>query len=150
MQKKITMNIHRFWLIMLGILVGVSPGSLTVMPTPMARAQTTRRELQLSQTGSGIYSVNSRFQESITAASINVDSSGNAELTFWDSRENPVKLTGNIARETASGLEMTITGATIPGVIGTANIRYNSHNEISSIFVAGTIEGQRFSINFSQ
>nr|WP_317269991.1 hypothetical protein [Arthrospira sp. PLM2.Bin9] len=145
-----TMNIYRFGLIMVGILVAVSPWSSTMMTTPMAIAQTTRRELQLSQTGSGIYSVNSRFQESITAASLNVDSSGNAELTFWDSRENSVKLTGNIARETASGVEMIITGATIPGVMGTANIRYNNNNEISSIFVAGTIEGQRFSINFSQ
>lgn len=144
------MSIYQFWLIVAGILVSVSPLSSTIMRTPMARAQTTRREMQLTQTGSGIYSVNSRFQELITAVAVDVDSSGNAELTFWDSRENTVKLMGNISRETASGIEIIITGSTIPGVMGTANVRYDSRNEISSIFVAGTIEQQRFSINFSQ
>ncbi|MEB3885064.1 hypothetical protein [Lyngbya sp. CCY1209] len=140
------MNIYRALAILVAALsVGISPVA------PIAIAQRVPGEaLEIVQAGNGVYSLNSRFREFITAASVTIDDDGNAELTFWDENENPVTLTGEVTRWVPFGVKISVTGANIADLRGTADVQFSTDNAIGSIFVAGTLNGDRFSINFSQ
>jgi len=140
------MNVYRSLAILVAALsVGISPVS------PIAEAQRVPGEaLEIVQPGNGVYSLNSRFREFITAASVTIDDDGNAELTFWDENENPVTLTGEVTRWVPFGVKISVTGANIADLRGTADVQFSPDDAIGSIFVAGTLNGDRFSINFSQ
>ncbi|MGC9526519.1 MAG: hypothetical protein ACP5D7_13370 [Limnospira sp.] len=140
------MNVYRSLAVLVAALsVGISPVA------PIAIAQRVPGEaLEIVQAGNGVYSLNSRFREFISAASVTIDDDGNAELTFWDENENPVTLTGEVTRWVPYGVKISVTGANVADLRGTADVQFSSDDVIGSIFVAGTLNGDRFSINFSQ
>ena len=132
-------------ILVVALSVGISPVS------PIAEAQRVPGEaLEITQSGSGVYSLNSRFREFITAASVAIDDDGSAEVTFWDENENPVTLTGEVTRWVPYGVKISVTGANVADLRGTADVQFSADDAIGSIFVAGTLNGDRFSINFSQ
>ena len=140
------MNGYRFFAILITVLsVGIGP------VTSIATAQQILAEaIEIVQQGNGVYSRNSRFREFITAASVTIDENGNADLTFWDENDNTVTLTGEVTRRVPYGVKISVTGANVADIMGTADIQFSPDNVIGSIFVAGTVNGERFSINFSQ
>lgn len=108
-------------------------------------------ELSLSQTGTGVYSVNNRFRGSITSVSIQVNEKGEAELIFQNNQQQLVHFKGQLLRRDPYSIRVDLTDSDVLDASGVADIQYSSdHSLIYSIFVAGTVENQIFSINFSR
>ncbi|WP_413163671.1 hypothetical protein ACL6C3_29780 [Capilliphycus salinus ALCB114379] len=108
-------------------------------------------EISLSQEGTGTYSLNSRFQGTITFVSLTVNKDGEAELTFRNSEEQLVRFQGEVIRRDPYRMRVSLTDSERLDASGVADIQYSPDNSlIYSIFVAGTVENQIFSINFSR
>ncbi|EAW35528.1 hypothetical protein [Lyngbya sp. PCC 8106] len=108
-------------------------------------------DVRLTQEGTGTYSINNRFRGTITFVSVSIDDNGKTELIFRNSNEQLVHFQGQVTRRDPFGIKIDLIDSDISDASGVADIQYSSDlSLISSIFVAGTIENQIFSINFSR
>ncbi|MEB3280167.1 MAG: hypothetical protein VKK42_14730 [Lyngbya sp.] len=108
-------------------------------------------EITLTQEGTGTYSINSRFRGTITFVSIKVNENGEAELIFRNRDEPLVRFQGKVTRRDPYRIRVDLTDSDVLDASGVADIQYSPDNSlIYSIFVAGTVENQIFSINFSR
>lgn len=108
-------------------------------------------DISLTQEGAGTYSINNRFRGTITFVSVRVDESGEAELIFRNSNEQLVRFQGEVTRRDPYGIKVNLTESDVLNASGVADIQYSPDNSsIYSIFVAGTVDNQIFSINFSR
>ncbi|MDY7023788.1 MAG: hypothetical protein SWJ54_20980 [Cyanobacteriota bacterium] len=108
-------------------------------------------EIDLTQEGTGTYSVNSRFRGRITDVSLRVSESGEAELIFQNSDQQLVRFRGEVIRRDPYGIKVDLTDSDVLDASGVADIQYSSDRSlIYSIFVAGTVDNQIFSISFNR
>ncbi|MFY7804114.1 MAG: hypothetical protein ACOVQ7_11860 [Limnoraphis robusta] len=108
-------------------------------------------ELSVSQEGTGVYSLNNRFRGTITSVSVKVNENGETELIFRNNDQQLARFKGQLIRRDPYGIRVNLTESDILDASGVANIQYSSDKSlIYSIFVAGTVENQIFSINFSR
>jgi hypothetical protein len=108
-------------------------------------------DVRLTQEGTGTYSINNRFRGTITFVSVRIDDNGETELIFRNSNEQLVRFQGQVTRRDPFGIKIDLIDSDISDASGVADIQYSSDlSLIYSIFVAGTIENQIFSINFSR
>ncbi|ERT05966.1 hypothetical protein M595_4096 [Lyngbya aestuarii BL J] len=108
-------------------------------------------DVRLTQEGTGTYSINNRFRGTITFVSVSIDDNGEAELIFRNSNEQLVRFQGQVTRRDPYGIKIDLIDSDISDASGVADIQYSSDlSFIYSIFVAGTIKNQIFSINFSR
>ncbi len=108
-------------------------------------------DLSLSQDGRGVYSINSRFRENITSVTVVVKPNGDAELIFRNNDQTLVRFKGEVTRRDPYAIKVKLTESDLLDATGQADIQYGSDtSSISSIFVAGTIDNQIFSISFNR
>lgn len=105
--------------------------------------------MDISATGSGQFSIAGTPTESLSRATVVVTKENYVAMSFRGKDNRLMRFAGQLVRRSANSLTINFTNYGKAQATGTLNVQYGANNSISSVNGNGTIEGQRFSINFN-
>lgn len=109
----------------------------------------TNQPLNISQAGSGQFTLAGRRDQGITSAALTVDARGNADLALRLSDRSLIRLDGRVTTRNASSVSINLTNSGNADASGTANITLGANNSIARISVQGRLDGQNLSASFT-
>ncbi|WP_448573051.1 hypothetical protein [Trichothermofontia sp.] len=121
----------------------------TVADDSVNRPPTTGTSMTFAQMGQGVFGLQGRPNRVITFASLNVQPSGQAELSVRLDDGSLVSFGGQQTRKDAYEIVLNLTSSGMADARGTANVRYGANNAIKGIVANGTLDGQTFFIQFN-
>ncbi|MBC6420812.1 MAG: hypothetical protein GDA43_03480 [Hormoscilla sp. SP5CHS1] len=110
--------------------------------------------MDISATGSGQFSIfRAAFAgtptESLSRATVVVTNENYVAMSFRGKDNRLMRFSGQLVRRNANSLTVNFANYGKTKATGTLNVQYGANNSISSLNGNGTIDGQRFSINFN-
>ena len=106
--------------------------------------------MNLSQAGSGLFTLQGRPNRNINRALVTVQPNGKAELVFSLADGNQMRFSGDLANKDAQSLNIRVTSSGMADASGNIRVEYGANNSINTIFGAGKLDGQDFSVQFSR
>jgi putative lipoprotein len=104
--------------------------------------------LALEGNGRGTFDIGGRQRSQLVGASITVRADGSAELVLRRTLDGPLTFSGRVVRRDASSLELRLATSGNANASGDLEVSYDVGGGINSIAGSGTIDGQRFTVNF--
>ncbi|MGK7902260.1 MAG: hypothetical protein AB4352_12770 [Hormoscilla sp.] len=105
--------------------------------------------MDIFATGSGQFSIAGTPTESLSRATVVVTKENYVAMSFRGKDNRLMRFAGQLVRRDANSLTINFTNYGKAKATGTLNVQYGPNNSISALNGNGTIEGQRFSINFN-
>lgn len=106
--------------------------------------------MNLSQTGSGLFTLQGRPNRDINRALLTVQRNGNADLALFLVDGTQVRFSGDVADQNAYVLNIRVTSSGMADASGNIQVEYGANNLINTIFGAGKLDNQDFSVQFSR
>jgi putative lipoprotein len=131
-----------------GVPVVTQGGPRTLDLVLVAMGRVDGGPLTLAGDGRGTFDIGGRQRSQLVGASITVRADGSAELVLRRTLVGPLAFAGRVVRRDASSLEIRLSSSGNASAGGDLEVSYDVGGGINSIAGSGTIDGQRFTVNF--
>ncbi|BAQ63821.1 hypothetical protein [Geminocystis sp. NIES-3709] len=104
--------------------------------------------LNIQQSGEGLFSLQSRPNQNITSVFINVDSNNRARISLLFKNGNSFNFEGRQTSRDAYSIRIQVDRSGMADAIGFFIIELGARNSINNLIGQGTLDGQNFLANF--
>ncbi|MGA9381438.1 MAG: hypothetical protein WBV73_21990 [Phormidium sp.] len=123
---------------------------LTIEFSSGSQSNVGSQPMNLSQTGSGLFTLQGRPNRGMSRALVTVQPNGKAEIVFLLADGNQMRFSGDLANKDAQTLNIRVTSSGMADASGNIRVEYGPNNSINTIFGGGKLDGQDFSVQFSR
>lgn len=106
--------------------------------------------MNLSQTGSGLFTLQGRPNQNINRALVTVQPNKKVDLALFLVDGSQVRFSGDLANQNAYVFDIRLTSSGMADASGNIQVEYGANNSINSISGAGKLDNQDFSVQFSR
>lgn len=123
----------------------VNPKSIHSQELPLIITQNVSQNF--AQNGQGKFLLKSRPSQNISSATVTINNTGKAEISFRLQNGNLTRFGGVVVNQTNNQIVINLTNSGMANATGKITINYN-RSELNSIVGNGSLDGQTMSIDF--